>query len=123
MDRTDIFTEVICAAQSALRVPLIPAPCRGKSPCAVYRYRPGAVDGAGQTAHLEVCVFAPSVTQAEAELTSLRRALVTDGDTGLLGTEAHRILVCGTDNGSAGGYVRDCGLYFLRQGFILRARA
>lgn len=117
------FERITEAAAAALSVPLIPAPARGALPCAVYRYHPGQSDGAMAKSRLEVRVFAPSASAAAREMTSLRRALVTDGDSGTLTDESGTLLICETDEGGGEGFLRGCGMYFMKAGFEIRGRA
>lgn len=110
------------AAKDALRVPLSPAPGYTAAPSAVYRFYPGRCDGALCTARLTVRVFHRSVAAAMAEIDSLRRALLHDGDTGILGTGGDTIVVCGTDEGGRAGHVRGTDLYFVQAGFEVQGR-
>lgn len=118
-----MFSCVIGAAAAALPVPLRPAPARGGAPCAVYRYRPGRSDGAMAAARLEVRVFARSAAEAAGALEGLRRAIVTDGDSGGIGTDGAALVVRETDEGGECGYVRGSGLYYMQTGFDIRGRA
>ena len=113
---------VVKAASAALTVPLSPAPGKSLSPSAVYRYYPGRGDGALRTARFEVRVFHRSPDAAAAEISALQRALLADGDTGVVGIGADSLVICGTKEGGRGGYVRGCGLYYLQAGFEIQGR-
>lgn len=110
------------AASGALGVPLVPAPGRTLSPGAVYRFYPGRSDGALCTARLTVRVFHRSVAAAMAEIDKLRRALLHDGDTGIVGTGGDTLVICETDEGGRAGHVRGTDLYFVQAGFEVQGR-
>ena len=114
---------IVSAAEAALTVPLTPAPARQAPPCAIYRYYPTASDGAKQTAIFTVRVFASTVERAAGELSRLRRALVSDGDLGLIGDAANLLLVRETAHHALSGYVRLAGVYFVQAGFTISGRA
>ncbi len=113
---------LIRAAADALRVPLTPAPGNLGIPSAVYRYYPGKTDGALCTARLEVRVFHTSIAEAAAEIDALCRAIVSDGDTGVVGEHGDTIVVCQSDEGAGSGSVRGTGLYFVKAGFEAQGR-
>lgn len=113
---------LLAAAGDALRVPLSPAPGYTVSPAAVYRFYPGRSDGSLCTARLTVRVFHRSVTEAMAEIDRLRRVLLHDGDTGIVGTGGDAIVVCETDEGGRSGHVRGTDLYFVQAGFEAQGR-
>ena len=110
------------AIKQALRVPLSPAPGYTIAPSAVYRFYPGRSDGSLSTARLTVRVFHRSVAAAVAEIDGLRRALLHDGDTGVVGTGCDTLVVCGTDEGGRCGHVRGTDLYFVQAGFAVQGR-
>lgn len=118
----EMHDRLIAAAKAALTVPLSPAPGRCGTPSAVYRYTPGRSDGALCTARLEVRVFHESPSLAAREITALRRALVADGDTGVVGEGGDALVICQTDEGGASGYARGTGLYFIKAGFEVEGR-
>lgn len=118
-----ILSVITRAASEALRVPLMPAPARGILPCAAYRFYPGASDGAMARARFEVRVFAETPEEAVREIGALRRSLVSDGDSGALSDENGMILICETGEGGGAGYVRGCGMYFVKAGFDVSAHA
>ena len=113
---------LVSAAAKALGVPLLPAPGNVGAPSAVYRYYPGKSDGALCTARLEVRVFHTSVSAAAAEIEALRRAIVSDGDTGIVGEGGDTVVVCQSDEGAHSGSVRGTGLYFVKAGFEAQGR-
>ena len=117
------LNEVVRAAAGALGVPLSPAPCRRSGPCATYRYLPAKSDGAMQAWRLNVRVFAPSAAQAARESEKLRKALVPDGDTGVIGEGARMRVVCAEDEGGSCGFVRGTQMYYVQSGFLIRSRA
>ena len=119
----DRMTGVLKAVSDALSVPLYPAPARGIFPCAVYRYFPSESDGSAACSRLEVRVIAPLPAQAVREMTALRRALTSDGDEGVLEDGSGTLLVCQTEEGSGSGFLRGCGLYYVKAGFQIRGRA
>ena len=114
---------VLSAATTAMTVPLFPAPSYHAPPCAVYRYYPAGSDGAKRTATFTVRVFASTVTEAAEELSRLRRALVSDGDLGLIGDADNLLLVRETSEGATSGYVRGAQVYFIQAGFTISGRA
>lgn len=118
-----ILSALTQAASAALSVPLMPAPARGILPCAAYRFYPGESDGAMARSRFEVRVFAASPEDAVREITSLRRSMVPDGDSGALSDENGMILICETNEGGGAGYVRGCGMYFIKAGFDVSAHA
>lgn len=118
-----ILSALTQAASSVLTVPLMPAPARGILPCASYRFYPHASDGAMAHSRFEVRVFAPTPEEAVREITALRRRIVPDGDSGALSDENGMILICETNEGSGAGYVRGCGMYFIKAGFDVSAHA
>lgn len=113
---------VVKAAASALSVPLIPAPSRTLAPAAVYRYYPGKSDGALATARLTVRVFHHTVSKAAAEIDALSRALLADGDTGVIGEGGDTLVICRTKEGGHAGHVRGTDLCFLQAGFEIQGR-
>lgn len=117
-----MFSTIVSAAAAALTTPLTPAPARQAPPCAVYRYYPSGSDGAKCSAVFTVRVFASTVEAAAAELSRLRRALVSDGDTGKIGDATDPCLVRETAQHALGGYVRGAGIYFLQAGFTISGR-
>lgn len=117
-----MYDMLLTAVKNALRVPLFPAPGRTVAPGAVYRFYPGRSDGALCTARLNVRVFHRSVADAMAEIDRLRRALLSDGDTGIVGTGGDALVVCGTDEGGRAGRVRGTDLYFVQAGFAVQGR-
>ncbi len=114
---------VIKAASAALSVPLTPAPWRSLSPGAVYRYYPGKSDGALSTGRLEVRVFHHSIPAVTAEMDALDRALLADGDTGVIGTGGDALVICRTKEGSRAGYVRGTDLVYQQAGYEIQGRA
>lgn len=118
-----MLSTIVSAAAAALTVPLTPAPARKIPPCAVYRYYPAGSDGMKGSAVFTVRVFASTVEEAAAELGRLRRALVSDGDTGRVGDASDPCLVRETARHSLGGYVRGAGIYFIQAGFSISGRA
>ena len=114
---------LMAAVRDALTVPLTPAPGRIGEPSAVYRCRPGRSDGALCTERLTVRVFHNSPAEAMEEIDALRRALVSDGDTGIVGTGGDALVICETDEGAAAGYVRGTALYYVQAGFEALGRA
>ena len=119
----NMFKYVLDAAAGALRVPLMPAPARHTVPSAVYRYFPGESDGALTSARFEVRIFARTPAECAEELERLRRAIVADGDAGVIGDEADPLIVCETKEGSGSGFVRGGELYFVKAGFDIKGRA
>ena len=119
----NILSAITRAAEAALHVPLMPAPARGILPCAAYRFYPGESDGAMARSRFEVRVFAATPEEAVRELSALRRSLVSDGDSGALEDENGTILICETSEGGGAGYVRGCGMYFVKAGFDVSAHA
>ena len=117
------YDRLMAAVRDALGVPLIPAPGYLGVPSAVYRCRPGRSDGALCTLRLTVRVFHNSPAEAMAELAALRRALVSDGDTGIVGLGGDAIVICETDEGSAAGRIRGTDLYYAQAGFEAQGRA
>lgn len=113
---------LIKAASRALHVPLYAAPGVLGVPSAVYRYYPLRSDGSLCTARLEVRVFHTSLSAAAAELEALRDAIVSDGDTGIVGSGGDTLVICQTDEGARSGYVRGTGLYYVKAGFEAQGR-
>ena len=107
----------------ALHIPVMPAPARGTLPCAVYRYYPLGSDGAMAKSRLEIRLLLPTAAEAEREITALRRVLVREGDSGVLEDEGGYLLICETAEGSGAGYLRGCGMYYMKAGFEICGRA
>ena len=118
-----ILSALTREAEAALSVPLMPAPARGKLPCAAYRFCPGRSDGAMAHSRFEIRIFADTPEEAMREITALRRRIVSDGDSGAIADENGTILICETDEGGGAGYVRGCGMYFIKAGFDVSAHA
>lgn len=118
----NMHDRLIHAAARALHVSLSPAPAKAGKPAAVYRYYPGKSDGALCTARLEVRVFHDSLGAAAAEIDALTQAIVSDGDTGIVGSGGDTIVVCRSDEGAHSGFVRGTGLYFVKAGFDAQGR-
>ncbi len=117
-----IQERLIEAARRALHVPLLPAPGSLGIPSAVYRCMPGKSDGALCAARLEVRVFHRSPSAAAEEIDALSRAIVSDGDTGIVGEGGDTLVVCRTDNGADSGYIRAAELYFVKAAFETQGR-
>lgn len=117
------FETILQAVTGALSVPVMPAPARGVLPCAVYRYYPGESDGVMAKSRMEVRVITPTSAAAVREMRALRRALVQEGDSGVLEDEGGTLLVCETAEGSGAGYLRGCGMYYVKAGFEICGRA
>ena len=75
-----------------------------------------------RTATFTVRVFASTVTEAAEELSRVRRALVSDGDLGLIGDADNLLLVRETSEGASSGYVRGAQVYFIQAGFTISGR-
>jgi hypothetical protein len=103
-------------------VPLTPAPQKKAIPSAVYRCHPGYCDGSLLTADLTVRVFHYSPEEAEKELSRLRKALLRDGDSGVIGTGADTLILCETDKGGAAGAIPGTPLYYVQAGFTAQGR-
>lgn len=116
------FQIVLKAAADVLHVPLFPAPCRNSQPCAVYRYYDTESDGTLARSRFEVRVIAGSAKEANAEIEALRRALISDGDSGILSDAGGMLLICASDDGSGAGRLRT-GLYYAKAGFDIKGRA
>lgn len=114
---------ILKAITDAVSLPVMPAPARGKLPCVVYRYYPGESDGVMAKSRLEVRVMHPTVYDTIQEMTALRRALVQEGDSGVLTDEGGTLLICETEEGSGAGYLRGCGMCYLKAGFDICGRA
>ena len=115
-------TKLIRAVRAALTVPLTPAPARSGAPSAVYRCHPGRSDGSLATADITVRVFHHSPEEALRELSRLRKTLLTDGDSGVVGKGADTLILCETDNGGLSGAVSGTGLYVVQAGFTAQGR-
>ncbi len=113
---------VIKAAAAALDVPLSPAPGRTLSPSAVYRFYPGRSDGALSAARLEIRVFHHSASAAWKQIESLCRALLADGDTGVVGTGGDALVICRSREGSRSGWVSGTNLCYEQAGFEIQGR-
>ncbi|MBQ8746395.1 MAG: hypothetical protein IJZ08_00830 [Clostridia bacterium] len=118
----NIQDRLIEAAARALHVPLMPAPGGLGVPSAVYRCFPGRSDGALCAARLEVRVFHHSLSAAAEEIEALSRAIVSDGDTGILGKGGDSLVVCRTADGAGSGYLRGTDLYFVKAAFEAEGR-
>lgn len=114
---------LVQTARDHLSVPLTPAPGYAAVPSAVYRFYPGRCDGALCTGRLTVRVFHRTVSDAMSEIDRLRRALLRDGDTGIVGSGGDAVVVCGTEEGGRAGHVRGTDLYFVQAGFEAQGRA
>ena len=53
----------------------------------------------------------------------IRHALITDGDTGVIGEGDGALILCGTDDGGGFGFVRGTGFYYMQAGFDVKGRA
>ncbi len=113
---------LIRAVEGVLTVPLTPAPGRRAVPSAVYRCHPGYSDGSLLTADLTLRVFHHTPEEAENELSRLRRRLLRDGDSGVIGQGADTLVLCETDKGGAAGHVRGTDLYYVQAGFTAQGR-
>ena len=118
----NIQDRLIETATRVLRVPLMPAPGGLSTPSAVYRCFPGKSDGSLCAARLEVRVFHRSVAEAAEEIETLSRAIVSDGDTGILGNGGDTVVVCRTADGAGSGRVRGTDLYFVKAAFEAQGR-
>ncbi len=118
-----MLSELLRAARAALTVPLTPAPAKGLSPAAIYRFQPAEADGAHARGHFTVRVFHTSPEAAFLEIRRLRRALVSDGDLGRVGVGADALRIYETKEGGAFGYVRDTSLCYVQAGFFVEGRA
>lgn len=105
-----------------LTVPLSPAPGRQAVPSAVYRCHPGYSDGSLLTADVTLRVFHYTPEEAEEELSRLRRALLRDGDSGVIGRGGEALILMETDKGGASGHVRGTDLYYVQAGFTAQGR-
>ena len=114
---------LLSAAQTALGVPLTPAPCLAPAPCAVYRLRPGRCDGTLETTRFIVRDFAPSHAEAYRASDSLRRALTADGDRGVVGRGADAVVCVRTREDSTDGRSRTTGAYYVQSAFDCLTRA
>lgn len=114
---------ILRVISGVLSIPVMPAPARGTLPCAVYRYFPGESDGVMARSRMEVRVMLPSAAAAIREMTALRRALVQEGDSGVLSDEGGTLLICETAEGGGAGYLRGCGMYYVKAGFEICGRA
>ena len=72
---------------------------------------------------MEVRVMAPTAASAIREMSALRRALVQEGDSGVLEDEGGALLICETSEGGGAGYLRGCGMYYVKAGFAICGRA
>lgn len=114
---------IIRAVQPVLEVPLMPAPARGKLPCAVYRYHPGECTGDMAKSRLVVRIIAPTLTGAIRQMTAIRCVLVADGDSGVLEDAGGTLLIYETDEDSAQGFLRGLGMYYVKAGFEILGHA
>lgn len=100
-------------------VRIIPAPSAFLTDTAVYRYFPGKSGGRRKSARLEVRFVSPSLAGAMAMYGSARSALVSEADFDRVGTGICAVHVEEAAEGSACGYIRKSGLYFVKSGFLL----
>ncbi len=116
-------SSLLTAAETALSLPLTPAPCRSPAPCAVYRLRPGRCDGTLETVRFIVRVYAESHAEAARRSDALRRAITADGDRGVIGQGADSVVCVRTREDCADGRSRATGAYFVQSAFDCLTRA
>ena len=118
-----MFEQIMEAIRSAAGTEVAAAPCRRRAESVVYRWYPLSDDGSLATARLELRFMSESLREAVERLSRVKGKILSQGDSGVIGTGSHTLVVSQTPEGSGSGYARGSGLYFVKAGFLIRGRS
>lgn len=118
-----MFEQIIEAIRSAAGTEVTPAPHRRRAESVVYRWYPLTDDGSLATARLELRFMSESLAEAVSRLSRVKQQILSQGDSGVIGSGCDTLIVSQTPEGSGSGYARGSGLYFVKAGFLVRGRS
>lgn len=119
----DMFEQILDAVKGAAGTDLSAAPHKGRAESVVYRWFPLSDDGSLATARLELRFMSETLAAAVERLGRVKAAILSQGDSGVIGTGSRTLVVSQVAEGATSGYSRGRGLYFVKAGFLVRGRS